>query len=235
MTRSPKRGSRLRNYYTLFAEIGLALALLVLVTAARVHLAPKKQDFNVNLQTQEVVKMEEVMQTKQQSAPPPPPRAPVPVEVPDNTVIEQQDIDFDASLDLSASLDTTMGPPAASEEPAPKSDDTSPEDEIFVAVEQQPELIGGMPALQKAIEYPPFAEKAGIQGRVFVQFVVGQDGNVHDPRIQRGVHKLLNEEALRVVKEMKFRPGKQRGTPVKVQMTLPVSFKLKQGEAPSGS
>jgi len=232
---SRQRGSGLRNYYTLYVEIGLVLSLFVLVTAARVHLAPEKQDFKVNLKTQEVVQMEEVMQTKQQNETPPPPRAPVPVQVPDNTVIDQQDIDFDASLDLSASLDTTMGPPAAGSSPDPDPKDTPPEDEIFVAVEQQPELIGGMRALQQAIDYPPFAEKAGIQGRVFVQFVVDQNGNVQDPRIQRGVHKLLNEEALRVVKEMTFRPGRQRGTPVKVQMTLPVTFKLKQGEPASGS
>jgi protein TonB len=232
MTR--QRGSGLRNYYTLYVEIGLVLSLFVLVTAARVDLTPDKQDLKVNLKTQEVVRMEEVMQTKQQNEPPPPPRAPVPVQVPDNTVIEQQDIDFDASLDLSASLDTTMGAPASSS-PDPDPNDAPPEDEIFVAVEQQPELIGGMRALQQAIDYPPFAEKAGIQGRVFVQFVVDENGNVQNPQIQRGVHKLINEEALRVVKEMQFRPGKQRGTPVKVQMTLPVTFKLKQGEPSSGS
>ena len=234
MLRSPNRGSRLRTYYTLFAEIGLVLSLLFLVTAARIHFSPGEQDFKVHLQTQEVVEMEEVMQTKQQNEPPPPPRAPVPVQVPDNTVIEQQDIDFDASLDLSAALDTTMGPPA-SDNPAPSPSDTPPEDEIFVAVEQQPELIGGMKALRASIDYPSFAAKAGVEGRVFVQFVVDEEGNVLNPRIQRGVHKLLNEEALRVVKEMKFRPGKQRGTPVKVQMTLPVTFKLKKKGPSSGS
>jgi outer membrane transport energization protein TonB (TC 2.C.1.1.1) len=94
-------------------------------------------------------------------------------------------------------------------------------------VEDSPQLIGGLAALQGEVQYPEFAKKAGIEGRVFVQFVVDEDGNVQNPKVTRGVHKLLNEEAIRAVKQMKFKPGKQRGKPVKVQMSLPVTFRLK--------
>ncbi len=176
--------------------------------------------------------MEKIKQTEQQMEVPPPPKAQVPVEVPDNTVVEQEDVNFDASLDLSSTLDTTMGPPGP-DEPSTTTAEEDPGDEIFVAVEQEPELIGGMQALQKEIDYPDFAEKAGIEGRVFVEFIVDKEGNVQNPKIARGVHKLLNKEALRVVKKMKFRPGKQRRRAVKVRFTLPVTFELREEKPPS--
>jgi protein TonB len=143
----------------------------------------------------------------------------VPQEVPNNEVIEDQDVDFDASLDMDESLDTSAPPPDDSEE-------EEEEQEIFMVVENQPELIGGMKALQESVTYPDFAKKAGIEGRVIVQFVVDEKGNVTNPKVVRGVHKLLNEEAIKAVKDQKFKPGKQRGKPVKVQMSLPVTFRL---------
>jgi TonB family protein len=99
------------------------------------------------------------------------------------------------------------------------------EGEVFMVVDKQPELVGGMEALQQSVEYPGFAKQAGIEGRVIVQFIVDEEGNVQDPKITRGVHKLLNEEAIRAVKEQKFKPGKKRGRAVKVQMSLPVDFR----------
>jgi protein TonB len=230
MIRSDDRSS-IHKHYILYVELGLVFALILLITAARVRLAPGERDFQVHLQAQEVVDMEEITQTEQQMEAPPPPKAPVPVEVPDNTVVEQEEVDFDASLDLSTSLDTTMGPPGPNESTATTNDE-NPEDEIFVAVEQQPKLIGGMQAVREAIDYPDLAEKTGIEGRVFVEFVVDKEGNVQNPTVVRGVHELLDKEALRVAKKMKFHPGKQRGDPVKVRFTLPVTFKLKEGRPP---
>lgn len=98
-----------------------------------------------------------------------------------------------------------------------------------MAVEERPELIGGRAALQDAIEYPEIAKKAGVEGRVIVQFVVDQDGNVQDPRVIREIHQLIDKAAIEAVKKQKFKPGKQRGKPVKVQMALPVIFTLKKG------
>jgi protein TonB len=62
---------------------------------------------------------------------------------------------------------------------------------------------------------------------VFVQFVVDEQGRVQNPQVTRGVHKLLDQAALEAVRQMTFRPGKQRGKPVKVQMSLPVTFRLR--------
>jgi protein TonB len=161
-----------------------------------------------------------VQQTKQQTKPPPPPKPPVPVEVPNNETIEQEDVDFDSSLDLDESLDTSQGPP-----PPDTGGEEKEEEEIFVVVEQQPNC-GGIKALQQEVEYPDFARKAGIEGRVFVQFVVNEKGEVVQAKVTRGVHKLLNEEALRAVKQLECEPGMQRGKPVKVRMSLPVAFRL---------
>lgn len=213
-----EEGADLRQWYRLFVQVGLTLALLLLVVAFQLDYS-RGQSFQVDLQEQETVEMEEIQQTEQQNEPPPPPKPPVPVEVPNNETIENQDVDFDASLDLDQSLDTNQGPPA------PEEEEEEQEDEIFVVVEEQPEC-GGVQALQKEVEYPDFARKAGIEGRVFVQFVVNEEGNVVQPKVTRGVHKLLNEEALRAVQELDCNPGMQRGNPVKVRMSLPVTFRL---------
>lgn len=100
------------------------------------------------------------------------------------------------------------------------------EEGVFVVVEDRPELKGGMQAIQNEIQYPELAKKAGIEGRVFIQFIVDENGNVQNPHITRGAHKLLDQEALRVVRGMEFEPGQQRGEAVKVQMALPITFKL---------
>lgn len=100
------------------------------------------------------------------------------------------------------------------------------ETETFMVVENSPELLGGMEALQDSVDYPDFAKKAGIEGRVIVQFIVDEEGNVQDPKVTRGVHKLLNKAAIEAVKEVKFKPGMQRGQCVKVQHSLPVTFRL---------
>jgi len=214
----------LRSDYSLHLEIGLALSLSVLVVAVNVDFATD-ESFNVRMEEQETVEMREIRQTEQETEPPPPPRPPVPVEVPNNQVVEQQEVNFDASLDMDERLNTEQGPPAPSDE---DEDDEREEDEIFIAVEEKPELIGGMAALQKTVDYPEMAEGAGIEGRVIVQFVVNEQGSVEDPKVIRGVHRLLDKAAIEAVRAQKFRPGKQRGQPVKVQMSLPVAFTLRE-------
>jgi TonB family protein len=104
-------------------------------------------------------------------------------------------------------------------------------DEVFQVVEHQPEPVGGMKAfyeyVRKNIKYPDEARNKGIQGRVFVQFVVDTDGSLTDIAILKGIGAGCDEEALRLIENSpKWTPGKQRGKPVKVRMSLPVVFKL---------
>lgn len=124
----------------------------------------------------------------------------------------------------------SMGPSIQTSPEPPSTEQSSSSDavegEVYMVVEDRPKLVGGMEALREAVTYPKFAEMAGIEGRVFVQFIVDEQGNVQNPKVTRGVHKLLNEAAIEAVKQQEFEPGKQRGKPVKVQMSMPVTFKL---------
>ncbi len=99
-------------------------------------------------------------------------------------------------------------------------------EDFFVVVEKMPELEGGLASLMSEIEYPEEARQKGIEGRVIVQFIVNEEGEVEDPTIVRGIGGGADEEALRVVSEADFKPGMQRGQPVRVQYSLPIIFKL---------
>ena len=111
-------------------------------------------------------------------------------------------------------------------------DRNSTDEEVFEVVENMPEFPdGGMPGLMKYlsanIRYPEAAHKAGTQGRVTVQFVVGKDGSIGNVGILRGVDPNLDAEAIRVISSMpKWKPGTQKGEPVNVKYTVPVMFRL---------
>lgn len=111
------------------------------------------------------------------------------------------------------------------------------DEDVYVVVEEMPELVGGLKSIQENLFYPELAAQAGIEGRVIIQFVVDEQGAVRTPKVVRGVGSGLDEAALNAVENATFLPGKQRGEPVKVKMSLPVTFKLPgNGEdAPAGA
>lgn len=205
----------LRKYYTVLLQSGMLVTLVLFIIAVKVDITSLGPE-DIVLEEQEIVEMEEIIQTRQIETPPPPPRPPVPVEVPNDEIIEDVDIDISADLDLGGQL--SLPPP-------PEPDDEEEED-FFVVVEDMPELIGGLGELQRQIRYPEMARRAGIEGRVYIQFIVNERGEVEDPRILRGIGGGADEEALRVVKQAQFRPGLQRGRPVRVQYQLPIVFRL---------
>lgn len=209
----------IRQRYPFYMQIGMILALGFLITAFRLSLQPE-QSFIIEEVQQEIVQMEEIQQTKQIEKPPPPPKPPVPVEVPDDEILEDEDLDLDVSLELDEEIVNLPPPPSSGEE-------EEEEPEIFMIVEDMPELIGGLASIQSKIKYPEIAKKAGVEGRVFVQFVVNTDGSVIDPVVVRGIGAGCDEEAVRAVSQAKFEPGRQRGKPVPVKMSLPITFKLK--------
>lgn len=94
-------------------------------------------------------------------------------------------------------------------------------------VDEMPEVEGGLSALGQQIVYPEDAKRNGIEGRVLISFVVEKDGTVSKAEIVQGVDESLDREALRVVRDLTFKPAIKDGEPVWVQMTLPISFKLK--------
>jgi protein TonB len=215
MNERKQAGVDLRRSYNIFLQFGLIVALLFIIGLVKINLysAPPEA---IAVEEQEEVVMEEVIQTKQIETPPPPPRPPVPVEVPNDEIIEDEILDLDAELDLDGPLDL---PP-----PPPPSDDE--EEDFFVVVETMPQLQGGLADLQRKVKYPEMARRAGIEGRVTVQFIVNEQGRVENPRVIRGIGGGCDEAALEAVKQAKFSPGMQRGRPVRVQYSLPIVFRL---------
>jgi TonB family protein len=102
----------------------------------------------------------------------------------------------------------------------------STEQDVFIVVEVPPKLIGGLEAVTQKIQYPSIAKRAGVEGRVTIQFIVDKQGNVQDAEVLRGIGAGCDEEALRVVRSMEFEPGHQGGKAVNVKMSLPVTFRL---------
>ena len=103
---------------------------------------------------------------------------------------------------------------------------------VYDVAEQMPEYPGGMPAmfefLMNNMQYPKDAEKQKVEGRVLVMFVVETDGSISDVKVAKKTFPSLDAEAVRVVQSMpKWTPGRDKGKVVRVQYTLPVSFRLK--------
>ena len=113
-----------------------------------------------------------------------------------------------------------------------KAKDKEAENEkVFNVVEHMPEFPGGMGEMMKYlsmnVRYPEAAQKAGLQGRVVVQFVVEADGSISNANVQRGVSEELDAEAIRVIEKMpKWTPGMQNGKAVRVKYSIPISFRL---------
>jgi len=210
----------LQKYYMINLQIGFIVTLILLITLFRVNLQPRGE-FEIVEVEQEIIEMEEIIQTEQEITPPPPPRPPSPEPVPDDEIVEDMFFDLDTEIDLDAPLD--MPPP-----PPPSDDDEEEEPEIFTIVETMPELIGGMQAIYEHLRYPEIARKAGIEGRVVVQFIIDEEGNVVDPVVVRGIGGGCDEAAIEAVKQVRFTPGRQRGRPVKVRYSMPITFRLSQ-------
>lgn len=178
----------------------------------------------------DIIAEEEVEITRQENTPPPPPPPPAPAAaevlnvVDDNVQLDDVDI-LSSEDDQAAAQAQTYTPPAVVEEEEESSQ------QIFTVVETMPEFPGGQGALlqylAKSIKYPVIAQENGIQGRVTCSFVVNKDGSIVDAEVIRGVDPSLDKEAIRVINTMpKWSPGKQRGKPVRVKYTVPITFRL---------
>jgi TonB family protein len=116
-----------------------------------------------------------------------------------------------------AKTETTTPP----KENKPKEEEPS----VFVAVEEMPQLVGGLKQLQTKIKYPEIAKRTGIEGKVYVTAIVDENGNVISASTTKGIGAGCDEAAIDAVRNSKFTPGKQRGKNVKVQVTIPIMFK----------
>ena len=212
-----KKADLMAKYRRVF-EISLIAALALMIVAFKFF--PDFKGGGVKLEgPQELFQVEQIDQTKQENRPPPPPKPPIPIEAPSSDVLEDIEIG-DTEIDLNEQMEA---PP-----PPPKEDKKVVEEEpvYFVAVEEMPEPIGGISEIQKKIIYPEIAKRAGVEGKVYVLAFVDETGTVTDAKIIKGIGAGCDEAALDAVKKTKFKPGKQRGKPVKVQVSIPVVFKL---------
>ena len=221
--KSPK--ANLENKKLMFMQIGMIISLLIAWLAFE-HKSYDKREIDPSLLRQtEVVEEEMVEITKQEE------QKPQPVEVPKQTTqleivqddVEVEDIEINADVDQNEVIEEYV--------PVEVEEEEVQEQEIFQIVEEMPAYPGGdaklMEYVAKNIKYPQIARETGIQGRVFVGFVVEPDGSVSNVKVLRGIGGGCDEEAMRVVKSMpKWKPGKQRGKAVRVSYMLPVNFKL---------
>ena len=178
----------------------------------------------------DIIAEEEVEITRPENTPPPPPPPPAPAVaemlnvVEDDVELEQQDILSSEDSQDAVQQETFVAPVVEEEE-------EEAAQQIFTVVEEMPDFPGGQAELlkfiAKSIKYPVIAQENGIQGRVICAFVVNKDGSVVDAEVLRGVDPALDKEALRVIGTMpKWKPGKQRGKPVRVKYTVPITFIL---------
>ena len=211
----------------IFVEIGLVISLALVLVAFEWKTYEKKTVEVFQRQALDIP--EEMVEITKQETPPTPPPPPQQVTVL-NIVEDNADIETDFTIDAEATQSTVI------QEYVPvqnisKDDEQIEEQEIFTIVESMPEFPGGdearMKFLLENIKYPQIARESGIQGVVYVTFVVEPDGSITNVKVIRGIGGGCDEEAVRVVKMMpKWIPGNQRGKPVRVQFNMPIKFTL---------
>jgi len=215
LNKNPK--ADLRRLYKRVLEISIIISLLIMIVAFKFF--PDIGETKVVLEgPQELFTVEDIEHTKQENRPPPPPKPPIPIEAPSDDVLEDIEI---ASTEIDFEAEMEAPPPPPKEEKVIEEEPT-----YFVAVEEMPEPIGGIQSIQSKIVYPEIAKRAGVEGKVYVLAFVDETGTVTDAKVLKGLGAGCDESALSAVKQTKFKPGKQRGKPVKVQVSIPIVFKL---------
>ncbi|MBX2899247.1 MAG: energy transducer TonB [Cyclobacteriaceae bacterium] len=209
----------------LFFSVGLAVSLLLALSAFE-----WKQFEKPILEISSVTtnSFEEIVEVPATEIPPPPEvivQQPRLVAVPDEQEIKQE---LKFTFDMEVTEETRVQQVEAIEQPKVEDEKA---DEIFTVVEVSAEPKGGRAAFYKYvgenIQYPAQARRMGIQGRVFVEFVVNKDGALTDVVVVKGIGAGCDEEALRIVKNAPaWNPGRQRGHAVKQRMVIPITFML---------
>lgn len=222
------RGFNLHGDYRMTLLVSLATALVIVGGLVNAPLYTGEHGGLGVVDVQEVVMMEEIKPTSQQELPPPPPRPQVPVAVPDEMVLTDDALDLDASLDLDAPLDLPMPPPP------PLPEEAEDETEVFVIVEEMPQIVGGTARLYELISYPEIARQAGMEGMVVVQVIIEPNGRPSTPTVARSAGGILDEAAVAAVMKLTFQPGKQRGKAVRVKFAVPVRFRLRETPSSGG-
>ena len=207
----------------LFLNIGLVVSLLLVITAFEWPFYEDGDLVNLGQVDDNFEDLLDIPPTEQPPPPPPKIQQPEIIEVPDEEEIEEEiEVDLDVEITEETVIEEIVFEEAPEEEVA---------DEIFTIVEESATPNGGMQAfysyISKKLRYPNQAKRMGIEGKVFVEFVVDKDGSLTNVRAVKGIGAGCDEEAVRVIKSHpRWSPGKQRGKPVKQRIILPITFKL---------
>lgn len=209
----------------IYVQIGLVLALSLVLFGFEYKSYDKIEEDETSV-TQAAVIEEVVMQTKQEAKPEPPPPAQVQttlLNIVDNNIKVENDLEVDAGDDNKKNEEY--------QEVAQEAPKDVEEAEVFSVVEDAPMYPGGdearMKFLRDNLKYPQLARESGIDGTVYIEFIIEVNGSISKPVIKRDIGGGCGDEALRVVKAMpKWAPGKQRGKAVRTQFVLPIKFIL---------
>jgi protein TonB len=222
----PKKTEKadLTNKSWLFFNIGLVISLAIVITAFEWK---TKDDTDLKNQAKNTNVVEEILDIPPTEQPPPPPpklQQPQIIEVPDEEEIKE---DIKVEFDVEVTTDTKVEEIQIQQVEVEKEDP----DQIFIVVEEPASPKGGFQAFNKYIaeklKYPAQARRMGIEGKVYVEFVVNRDGSIQDVKVVKGIGAGCDEEAVRVVASAPpWNPGKQRGKPVRSRFVVPITFKL---------
>ncbi len=219
----------LENKRNIFVQLGLVVSLAICLYSFE-STSQVNQTGSLGSISGQTVEEEIIPITRQDEVKPPPP--PPPPKVVDMLVIVDDNTDIKDELQIEDSEVNDKTAITAVMQVSNTKEEVEAEDApVFFIVEEMPDFPGGQLALRKfiatSIKYPVIAQENGIQGKVFVNFVVGKDGSISGAKIARGVDPSLDKEALRVVNSLpKWKPGKQGGKPVRVSYTVPINFVL---------
>lgn len=213
----------LENKKGIFFEIGLIISLALILFAFEW----KSYDTSLSFISDRIGKeiIDELPQITKVSLPEPKIPKPTTIFKPvENTTKDVKDILIDVEVKPD---EPNIDYPPIAPTPEPEVD----ENVLFTAVQENPEYVGGEEArimfLRKNIVYPQIAREANIQGTVYITFVVEKTGEITNVKLERGIGGGCDEESIRVTKAMpKWKPGKQREKPVRVQYTVPIKFVL---------
>ena len=220
----------LENRRTLYTEIGLVVALLV-VWGAFSYSTKEKAVASLGEDTQ-VVEVEDMVPITQETPPPPPEAPKIPV-LSDQIDIVDDDIQVEDDMFMNLEDNANLGVEIMDYVETVEEEEVEEEAIPFQLVEEKPKFKGGdanefSKWVNSNLVYPEIAKENGVQGRVTLQFTVNVDGSVTNVKVLRGVDSSLDKEAVRVVSNSpKWTPGKQRDRAVKVTYTFPVIFQLR--------
>ena len=215
-----KAQQKVEKKHGVFLNLGVLVALMVVITAFEWK-SPVNYSFIMPETLEEPIEFVPITEIPEPE--PPKPKVflanPIETEMDDP---EPEDIVIILDMDDFDDIDWPVVEPPVEEKA----------EQIVVFAEKMPTPMGGLSAFYKyvgdALEYPARARKMGVQGKVFVQFVIDKQGNFTDVQAIKGIGGGCDEEAVRVIKSAAaWNPGKQRGVPVQVRMVLPITFSLK--------